>query len=41
MSEDLGYGDCRDGCVQYAIESDFACMDCDSNMEDEYPEEEW
>lgn len=32
MSEDVGYGDCRDTCVEYAINSN-ACIDCLSEQE--------
>lgn len=28
MSEAFGHGDCRDECMQYAIESDLACESC-------------
>lgn len=41
MSEDVGYGDCRDTCVQYAIESDFACEGCAAEMDNECPEEDF
>lgn len=28
MSEEFGYGDCRDSCIQYQIEGNYACIQC-------------
>ena len=45
MSEDIGYGDCRDGCMSYLIEGEYACQRCaeimDLEMEQEESEYEW
>lgn len=43
MSEDYGYGDCRDGCMQHMIEGEHACQKCGEleEMEMEQEEEEW
>lgn len=40
MSEDYGYGDCRDSCIQYAIEGEYACDQCFEDAEQAMRDEE-
>jgi len=40
VSEDYGYGDCKDTCPAYAIESEYACMRCAEQMDEEMRQEE-
>lgn len=38
---DVGYGDCRDSCMAFLIEGEFACLECAEEMDRaEHQEEE-
>lgn len=40
MSEEWGYGDCRDSCINYAIEGVYACYECAAEMDRAQEQEE-